>query len=933
MSSIGSLTTSTSTSIRGYGGLASGLDRDELIEGMTIGTTTKINKQEQKKQQIEWMQEAIQTISDKMIGFHGKYTETLTSPTNLFSSVLWGRNKITTSGAYASKVSVSGTANSADAITIMGVKQKAENAKWSTSTTVSDGKLTTGDINVTGLVGANGSTTSFKTADLEGTTLDFKFGSSSYSVTLSASDGRDYTTEAGIEKAVKDILSKQEISNGKKLSEVIDVKVSDGKITLKNVDPDKNNIELTGGTALDKLGLNKGLIKGEATGNFNIKDLYKEVDFAEYVGGKSLTFSYNGTSADVSILSKDELYKVAYRNAYKTDYKSAYDEAIAAGKTEAEAVKAGDDEVAGIVNKVYKDAYNAAIAADKTEEEAKQAGEEAKSAATQTAVEGAKGDMLTAIAKSLEKQLQSAFGKDRIKVTVDTDKENNTQKLSFKTMIPGEGEDTSSVLTLTGGSIALVGKTKGALSIQAGESTRLNLNAKIKDAGIKDLKEINGEIAFNLNGTTIKVKADATVKDLMNAINKSDANVTVSYQEAADKFTFESKDNGASGAIEFDPASKNLAEKLFGLELDGHEVYEIEGKDLYRTSEEGQTYYTDVNGNKLYKEGADGNLYKKDADTKEYENIGKKIEDSVKEKFSVRGKDAIVAVRYAGSDKTVEIRRDSNTFTIDGLTIGVKGTFGYKDGVLETNEENAVEISASVDTDKIIDTLKSFVEEYNAIVDMVNSELTTKHEKDYTPLSSEQKSELSDDEISKWETKAKAGLLYGDSDLRSLSMDLRTVATSYAWELQKVGINISSTYSDNGKLSIDETKLRSALETDPESVENLFAKKVGVDDEGAPIYNGIAANMKKVMEKYVKTTGAMQDKGILIRKAGSKSSALSMTDNTYYNQLSQIEKLITQLNDRLKSERDRYVKQFTSLETLISNMNSQASYLSSMTGY
>ena len=50
MSSVGSLSSSTSNSIRGYGGLASGLDRDELIKGMTLGTTSKLNQQEQKKQ-------------------------------------------------------------------------------------------------------------------------------------------------------------------------------------------------------------------------------------------------------------------------------------------------------------------------------------------------------------------------------------------------------------------------------------------------------------------------------------------------------------------------------------------------------------------------------------------------------------------------------------------------------------------------------------------------------------------------------------------------------------------------------------------------------------------------------------------------------------------------------------------------------------------
>ncbi len=429
------------------------------------------------------------------------------------------------------------------------------------------------------------------------------------------------------------------------------------------------------------------------------------------------------------------------------------------------------------------------------------------------------------------------------------------------------------------------------LGLSTGQTTRTELNTKIDANTLANLqKETRTETdkdgntvtkkGFMLNDEFIEVKDNATIKDIMNSINNSNANITVSYQEAADKFTFVSNDNGASGVIDF---SGNDADTLGALT----DVFGLE--------------FTDEDGNS---------------------------------KVSARGQDAVVSIRYAGSDDIVDIRRDSNTFTVDGLTIAVKGTFGtYENGKLVVDEDDAVEISATVDTDKLVNTIKSFVDEYNAIVDLVNSELTTKHEKDYTPLSSEQKSELSEDEIEKWEAKAKAGLLYGDSDLRQLSMDLRTVATSYVWKLQEIGISVSSTYSDNGKLSVDESKLRAALESDPESVEKLFTSKAGVDEDGNPVYNGIATNLKSVMEKYVKTTGAMQDKGVLIRKAGSKSSAISMTDNTYYNQLKSVEKLIDSLNDRLKTERDRYIKQFTSLETLISNMNSQASYLSSMSGY
>ncbi|MCI9227156.1 MAG: flagellar filament capping protein FliD, partial [Dorea sp.] len=250
----------------------------------------------------------------------------------------------------------------------------------------------------------------------------------------------------------------------------------------------------------------------------------------------------------------------------------------------------------------------------------------------------------------------------------------------------------------------------------------------------------------------------------------------------------------------------------------------------------------------------------------------------------------------------------------------------------ETSEP--VEINAQVDVDKVMDSIKSMVEEYNKIVDLVNKELGTKPNRDYAPLTSEQKKELSDDDIKLWEEKAKEGLLFGDSDLRSLSSDLRFVITGgLAEQFREIGISTSTLYSDNGKISIDETKLRAALETNPEKVEQLFTSKAGTDAEGKPTFDGLATNLRNVMDKYVKTIGSMETKGILIKKAGSTSSPMSVTENTIYKQISEIEKMIAKLQDRLESERDRYIKQFTSLETLISQMNSQSGYLSQLGGY
>lgn len=795
MSSVGSLSSSTSSSIRGYGGLASGLDRDELIKGMTIGTTTKLNQQEQKKQKIEWMQEAVRTISDKMIGFHSKYTETLTSPTNMFSSILWGRNKITTTGENSKYVSVTGTASGADAMTIMGIKQKAQNATWSSAEAAEEHALTSGTIRVN----------KDEYSKLYGKTIDFSYGDKNYSIGITVPEGytdADLNNPEKVAEIINQYLADGKLGDDDNLSKHIKVTGDANGFKFEALQKDDKPIYLTGGTALELMGIKIEDEKAELAyaeneadkkivttdpGAFDAENLKRTM--ADMIKNQKLTFSYNGETAEVQL------------------------------------------------------------------------GEE---------------QTLKDIAATIEKQLNAKFGKDRISVKVED------RKLTFKTMVPGgDGEeDTSSILKVTGGSDDAL----KALKLSRGLSNRENLNAAIDTSEwtvARTATDENGKkekyYQFELSGETIEFKEGTTVQELMNKINEK-TGIKVSYQEASDKFTFTSSDKGASGSIDFSENDQSTLDAL---------------SSIFRLD--------------------------------------------FAEQEEVRGKDAIVAIKYAGSDEVVQLRRDSNTFTVDGLTLSLKGKFGYDEdtGELEDVDDltKVVEVNAEVDVDKLMSTIKSFVEDYNAIVDMVNGELTTKHDSDYDPLTSEQKDELSESEISKWEAKAKEGLLYGDSDLRSLSMDLRVVVSGgLLVQFEKVGISLSSSYSDNGKLSIDETKLRAALETDPESVEKLFTSKKGVDAQGNETFNGLATNLKSVMEKYVKTTGAMEDKGVLIRKAGSKSSALSLTQNYYFNQITSIDKLISTLQDRLKTEQDRYISQFSTLETLIANMNSQSSYLSSMGG-
>lgn len=811
ISGLSGTTSSSLNSLRGYGGLSSGLDRDTLIENLTYGTTSKITQQRLKKTTLQWKQDAFRNISSKMISFAEKYTSTFTSSTNLFSSSFWGRSSISAHGANSKYVSVSGTALSESSFAVAGIKQLAQKAKWSSDAGISDSTLKSGTIDPSKPI---------ESEILQGKTLEVEFGGKRYSVALSgkfSEDAKDgsykkgdaykFDTQENIAAALNDLFSKEKLSvttdKAKTLGDVMKVAVEGDKLVIKaNAGKEGNALKLKGGTALETLGFSvekegteitdSGI---EASKKLEKNDLIKETSFIDSIAGKKLTFNYNGVYKDIELPGVDKF----------------------AGKD--------NDEI------------------------------------------------MNSIKESMQNQLDSAFGKGRVTVETVGDDTSGYQ-LSFKASLPGGGDDKSSTLTVVSGDSELMG-SNGALKMAYGESNRINLDAKLSEAGFSGLKDVTFPAKIKINDAEIEVTKDDTMYTLMNKINSNEkAGVTISYESTSDRITMTANAEGASGVIKFGGDDK-LLKGIFGQNVDV---------------------------------------------TKE-----------------IRGQDAIVAVKYGNSDEAMEIVRGSNNFTIDGINVGLKETFGYKtgdDGKTLVRDEKTEDITfqAKPDTEKIVNTIKDMVKEYNEILELVNKEVSTRPNRDYQPLTSEQKKELSEDDIKLYEEKAKEGLLFGDSDLRSLSNSLRFIInpTDLA-EMEKIGITVSSEYSENGKLSIDETKLKAALESNPDNVKNLFTKKAGESVNGVvSSSNGIAENLKNVFDTYVRTTGAT--KGALIEKAGSVKAPTSVLTNALYKQMSEIDKTIARLETRLKSEQDRYIKQFTSLESLISQMNNQSSWLSQFGG-
>ena len=326
MASIGGLSGTTSSSLnglKGYGGLASGLDRDSLIEGMTQGTTSKIYKQQQKKDLLQWEQNAIRGITDKMIGFADKYLSTYSSSTNLFSNSFWGRNLITALGANSKYVSVSGTSSTSDTLSILGVKQLARKAQMTSKILASDRTLETGAIDPLEVQ---------KAENLPGSTIKINYADKNYTITLPSgkdANGKEYKYDTveniadSLNRAFQDI----EVGKGKKLSEVLQVETSGDKIVFKNKKNAGNIFKLTGGSALSYLGFKdkpdsefkemditeQGL---SSVRDITEDDIYTKTSFIDRIAEKELTFTYNGTSKSIKMPTKEELERAQSNSAY-----------------------------------------------------------------------------------------------------------------------------------------------------------------------------------------------------------------------------------------------------------------------------------------------------------------------------------------------------------------------------------------------------------------------------------------------------------------------------------------------------------------------------------------------------------------------------------------------------------------------------------------
>lgn len=838
------------TSLRGYGGFGSGIDRDSIIEQMTAGTQSKITNQKNKMTSLGWKQEAFQAVSDKMLALQDNYFS-FASGTNLKYPSMFAKNQITAMGDsdITKLVSATGSSNMLDYLSILGVKQLAS------SSTLQSASKGTSSIH-TGITQDSLTNPVYKSSLLQGRQLRFgtysgdqyqsagifTFPSSykdkdgdgkditvpiDYTIDLDAAVEVDGVTMTGGEKLAMQLnkaLSQSGIKSGEdSISDVMEFVYADGKMNLQTKAGKTTNLVInSSSSALTALGYNpknadgtdKTVSDGISLSEFNenqkqLNDTYvNRQTMTQYLTGKKLTISFGGQTKEIEL------------------------------------VKSGD---------TFAD--------------------------------------LDDLKDIIQGRLNQAFGTDNIKVAggtrygadgnpvIGTDGNPVIDPLSFEL---GSNASSNQTLTVTSDNAEI----RNVLGIQKGASNKLNLEGSIRDnidklipdgpdAEAKRAQFLNSLETDGLviNGVKISgVTADTSIQGMIDKINTNkDVGVKASYLSSTNQFVLISSETGSGREIQLEGASA----------------------DIFGAVKDAAGNYTDGN-------------------------------------FEM-GKNAQVLVSYGNGISTM-IESSSNTFDLEGLRVTVSQEFGNvtqdASGVWNSDRSKAVTFSAKADVDGVTETVKKFIEEYNEMIKEINTQVTTRPDKSYGPLTEEQKDEMSDKSIENWEKKAKQGLLYNDATMRALSLDMQGVLTNLMAnganykDLEEMGITISDDYLDGGTITFDEAKFKAAMTSDPEKVSNVFTG-------GGDIKKGLASIIEDTLTpyatKYANRNG--NSYGRLIEEAGSEKIPLSIMNNQIYKDLKEMQSVLDTLNARLASEQDRYISQFTTMETLINQMNSQASYL------
>ncbi|MBQ9364749.1 MAG: flagellar filament capping protein FliD [Schwartzia sp.] len=417
-----------------------------------------------------------------------------------------------------------------------------------------------------------------------------------------------------------------------------------------------------------------------------------------------------------------------------------------------------------------------------------------------------------------------------------------------------------------------------------GDDIAISFTLNDSTTALSDEEKLSNTISY----TFAELAGGKSFNDLASNINKLGTSVTASYDATTDTFTMYNSEGGADNTISLTmaAATENPEEGNRG------DVYDF-----------ASTLFNNLN----LKSSANGELSAISAFAAGTENV-------------TAGTDAEAVI----DGKTYK-NMQNNKLTVSGVTYNLIG--------INKNDENPARITVTQDTDKIIETVKKFVDDYNAVLDDLNTKYRTStwnsdSHSDYEPLTKSEQADMTDEQIEKWNDKVKAGLLYHSNILQKLISNMRTAISTPVLSVDSsynsasaIGITSSDT---KGHLTLDEDKLKKALAADPDCVYQIFAS-----DQDT--YTDADVNKR---QSYMKTDD-YNNRGIInrlyydavtegISQIKEYAGIDSDTDDqsTLGKAITSLLNKMTDYEDKMSSYQSMLYSKYDALENYVSQMNS-----------
>ena len=291
----------------------------------------------------------------------------------------------------------------------------------------------------------------------------------------------------------------------------------------------------------------------------------------------------------------------------------------------------------------------------------------------------------------------------------------------------------------------------------------------------------------------------------------------------------------------------------------------------------------------------------------------------------IQGKDANIIIKDSKGGVYTH-KGDSNVVTLDGVTFKFDGEI----------PADGIKITSKKDSTKTKEMVVNFFNDYNKLMEKLNTLTMEKRDRSYSPLTDEQKKEMSESEIKLWNERVEKGQLSRDSDLsriiNSLKNAMTTMVDGIDINLEDIGVKPVSDYGGvkNGTFTIDENKLTVALEEDPNKVMRLFtatptdSKNLTSAEKNSK--SGIAQRLKSILYDETMTVSAR-----LLKKAGYEGTT-TVTNNELTKSIEKYERKVKDMEKAFSKKEQALYSKYATLETMMNQLNSQQSYLLSQLG-